>query len=187
MMIKSYRGRQMLRYFQFNNGLTWGMAAVFFLLSINFSPLSFRLPLLIGAVVHTVLSMVHTVMLKEMKRASFDADQQQPLFKVFSLLLILGLFAGNIFTFLSGAIARKKNPDVGFIYSLYMVLVDVFIIIVTLLNLFKPFVSNTFLLTLYLLIAVLLFHIVVAVFGQKWYHLNKKAQVTGLVLSLIHI
>ncbi|MGO4993964.1 ABC transporter permease [Jeotgalibaca porci] len=185
MMIKSYRGRQMLRYFQFNNGLTWGMTAVFFLLSINFSPLSFKLPLLIGAVVHAVLSVLHTVMLKEMKRASFDADQQQPLFKVFSLLLILGLFAGNIFTFLSGAIARKKNPDVGFIYSLYMVLVDVFIIIVTLLNLFKPFVSNTFLLTLYLLIAVLLFHIVVAVFGQKWYHLNKKAQVTGLVLLVL--
>ncbi len=90
--------------------------------------------------------MMHTVMLKEMKRASFDADQQQPLFKAFSLLLILGLFTGNLFTFLSGAIARKENPDVGFIYSLYMVLVDVFIIVVTLLNLFKPLVSNTFLL-----------------------------------------
>lgn len=187
MMIKSYRGRQMLRYFQFNNGLSWGMALVLLLLSIEFSPFSFKIPLLIGAIVHAVLSLIHTVMLQQMKRASFDADQQQPLFKVMSVVLIVGLFAGNIFTFLSGSVARKKNPDVGFIYSLYMVLVDVLIIVVTLLNIFKPFVSNTYLLTLYLLIGALLFHVSIAVFGQKWYIWNSNIQLATLGVLLLTV
>ncbi|MGP6147138.1 ABC transporter permease [Jeotgalibaca sp. A122] len=181
-MMKSYRGRQMLRYFQFNSGLSWGMTVLFLILSVDLNPFTLKVPLFILGMVHAALSVIHSLMLGRIKQTRIDADNQPLAFKIMTIVLVVGLFAGNIFTYLSGMVALKKNPNVGFLYSIYMVLVDVMLIALTALNLFKPFVSNTFLPTLYLLLAILLFHILIVVMGQKWYGWNRNVKIAVLGL-----
>lgn len=181
-MIKSYRGRQMLRYFQFNTGLTWAMALIFLLVSVETKPFGFQPVLVLFAIIHTILSVIHSVMLNKVKAEDFDADDQPLSLKIMAFFLVLGLLFGNVFSFLSGMVALKKNPDVAFIYSLYMVIVDFVLIAITALNLFKPYVSNTFLMTLYTLFAVLGFHIFMLIIGQKWYTWKRELKIIVLVL-----
>lgn len=181
-MLRSYRSRQMLRYFQFNNGLTWAVTVLFLILSVDGNPLDFKEPFLLLAGGNAVLSLIHAILLRRIKHPDFDAERQPLGMKAGLVFLTLGLLAGNLFTFLSGMVALKKNPDVGYLYAVYMVLVDVLVIAVTALNLFKPFVSNAFLPTVYGLAAVFLIHLFIVAFGQKYYGWPPKVKMAILVL-----
>ncbi|WP_062468612.1 ABC transporter permease [Jeotgalibaca dankookensis] len=183
--MRSYRARQMLRYFQFNNGLTWGMAILLLIASISWTPFQFNVPLIFLAVFHISLSIIHTYLLGKIKKANFDADNQQLFMKVLEIILVLGIVGGNVFTFLSGMMSLKKIPDSGFIYSLYMVLVDVFVIAITALNIFKPFVSNYFIPMLYILGFVFVFHIIFMIWGHRWYKWDRKVKLLTFIFLLL--
>lgn len=183
--MRSYRTTQIINQFQFSNGLSWGMFFLFLLLSVNWQPLGIK-PLLFGiAMVQLLLSVLQYVLLRQMKKGKINPDQPTMLYRLGSMILILGLLAGNIFTFLSGATALKKGITVGFRYALYMVLVDVFVIATSALNLFKPFVANRFMPLMIIMAISLLFHVFLLLFGQKWHGWNNSAKwVTIIVLVL---
>ena len=67
---------------------------------------------------------------------------------------LLSLLTGNIFTvaFAFNLINKKKTPE--YTFAVYMVLTQVFIIAISALNLFKPYVADTFLVAMFMLIAI---------------------------------
>lgn len=170
--MRSYRTTQILNQFQFSNGLSWGLTLVFLLLSITWQPFGIKPILFVFSLLHLFLSILQMSMLRQIKREKWNPDKPPRLYYFLSILLLFGIVGGNIFTFLSGATALKKDVTVGYRYSLYMVLVDVLVIAVTVLNIFKPFVANRFILMMGILLFSFLFHLFIMLFGQKWYQWN---------------
>lgn len=180
--MKSYQTTQIISQVRFNNGLTWGWTALFLLLSIQWQPFSFKTPLLYIFLLQLFLSLLHQWLLFLVTRKDFRAEKKGILVKLIASILTMGILGANLFTFLSGVMTLKKEGSTAFVYSIYMVLVDVLVMGVTALNLFKPFVANHFLTIMYLLAVFTLFHVFVLLFGQKWQGWNQKWKGTILVL-----
>lgn len=183
--MKSFQTNLIVNQIRFNNGLTWGYAVLLLLLSVQSQPFGFNVPLLIAALVNILFSLVHQVLFRLVKQEAFHAEAKPRLVKVLAGLLLPGLLVGNIFAFISGVVSLKKKLTNGLVYSIYMVLVDILVIGLTSLNLFKPYVSNTFLLAFYGLIGVFLFHCFVLAFGQKAYGWNSRVQKAAFIILLL--
>lgn len=183
--MRSYQTNLVYQQIRFNNGLTWGYAALWVLLSIQFQPFGFK-PIILGiGVLNLFVSFMHHWLLQTVKKDDFHAELKLPSVTAVASILLVSLLIGNIFAFISGIITLKKTLTTSLIYSIYMVLVDVFVIAVTVLNLFKPFVSNTFLPLFYLMIAALIFHSLVLSFGQRWFDWQPTVQkITLFILAL---
>lgn len=88
-------------------------------------------------------------------------------------LLLPFVLTGNFLVFIAGAMLVKKEKNLEYQLSIYSLLVTIFIILVSALNLFKEYVVDTFYIGigLYALYAVLNFVVVLAVnkytFGKK--------------------
>lgn len=183
--MRSYQTNLIYQQIRFNNGLTWGYAALWILLSIQIQPLGFK-PVILGiGILNLFISLMHQKLLQTVKKDGFRAEASLSSIKVSSLILMASLLVGNIFAFISGITTFKKTLTTGLIYSIYMVLVDILVIAVTALNLFKPFVSNTFLPLFYLMIVIVLFHSFILAFGQKWFDWKPTTQkITLFILAL---
>ena len=89
------------------------------------------------------------------------------------ILLLPFVVTGNFFIFIAGAMLVKKEKNLEYQLAIYSLLVTIFVIIISSLNLFKEYVVSTFFigLGLYGLYAVLNFIVVLAVnkytFGKK--------------------
>ncbi|WP_368645078.1 ABC transporter permease [Alkalibacterium putridalgicola] len=183
--MRSYQTNQIIEQLKFNNGLTWAYSILWLILSIELQPISLSLPLLLIGMVNTGFSFIHQLLLYRVKQKTFRAESKRTFERSLAALLILGIVTGNIFTFISGIIAFKKSLSTGLVYSIYMVLVDIMIIGVTSLNLFKPFVTNFYLPGLSVLIITLIFHILILVLGQKAYSWNPGFQKTAFGILLL--
>lgn len=88
-------------------------------------------------------------------------------------LLLPFVVTGNFFIFIAGAMLVKKEKNLEYQLSIYSLLVTIFVILISALNLFKEYVVSTFWIGmgLYTLYAILNFIVVLAVnkytFGKK--------------------
>ena len=180
--MKSYQTRQTVNQVRFNNGLTWAWSALFLLLSIQWQPVSLKMPLFYMFIAQFVFSILHQTLLKSVSVKGYHSEKKNKKVKLLSIILLFGIFSGNIFTFISGLVTLKKSKSTAFIYSIYMVLVDVLVISVTAMNVFKPFVAESFLTIMYVLISLLLFHSFILVFGDKWHGWHNNIKRIVLVL-----
>lgn len=183
--MKSYQTNQIVQQLLFNNGLTWAYSVLWLFLSLEFQPFGVSLPLLLIGVVNIGFSLAHQLLLYRVKKKTFRAESKTALDRSLAALLIFGILTGNLFAFISGITALKKSLSTGLVYSIYMVLVDILIIGITSLNLFKPFVTNHYLTGLSLLIVTLIFHILILTFGQKVSGWKPGVQKIAFVLLLL--
>lgn len=74
---------------------------------------------------------------------------------------LLSMLTGNIFTtaFAFGLIKKKKTPQ--YLFAMFMLMTQFYVIAVSALNLFKPYVANMFLLGMFLLLAIFALQLVV--------------------------
>lgn len=183
--MKSYQTTQVVSQVRFDNGLTWGWSALFLLLSIQWQPFSLKMPLFYLFIAQFIFSVLHQTLFTILTRKNYQTEQKNRMVGILSLILLFGIFVGNIFTFISGIITLKKSESTAFIYSIYMVLVDVLVISVTAMNFFKPFVADRFLMMMYILILSLLFHTFILLFGKRWYGWNKNIKRIFLFLLVL--
>ncbi|WP_299743374.1 ABC transporter permease [uncultured Rossellomorea sp.] len=76
---------------------------------------------------------------------------------------LLSVMTGNIFVVSAAFLLIKERKTPEYTFAVYMILTQVFIMAVSALNLFKPYVSDTFLLGIFLLGIVTVFHLAVLV------------------------
>lgn len=79
--------------------------------------------------------------------------------KIVALIISLSLFTGNVFLTISSFYLLKSKRSTAYAFATYMVITDVVVILVSSVNLFKPYVSNTFLPSMYGLVIILILHI----------------------------
>lgn len=162
----------------FNNPILIVMTLILALMSIFGS---FGLGLWLYTGLTLVLTGIHITFLRRFEREKGDSPKGM---KGLAWVLIAGLLIGNLFTFTSGATVVKEKITTSYQYSIYMVVADVFVILVTLSNLFKPFVADHFVTMVILLSLVLAFHLFVLVWGQGYKDFSQLGQITLQVLLI---
>lgn len=80
--------------------------------------------------------------------------------RLLGILLIATVVNGNIFCALAGLMLIKKKKNLEYQVGSYMLLVEVLIIMVSAMNVFKPYVCDTFFLGMGVLAVVILIHAV---------------------------
>ena len=81
---------------------------------------------------------------------------------------MISIVTGNIITvtFAFNLIKKKKTPD--YIFAVYMLLTQLFIIAISGLNVFKPYVADTFLVAMGVLIGIAIFYLVTLILVAKY-------------------
>lgn len=181
-MFQSSHDKYILSQLHFNSGLTWAISLFFIVVSIDFTPFEWNIYLLGIGIANLFLSFLHQLLLQHARKRKDPIQSRSTLFLVVSWILVFGLFLGNPFLTISGILFLKGAVLTDFIYGIYMLLVDILVIGVTMLTLFKPFVSNTFFLGFFLLISIFLFHLFFLVFHSKWHTWSPLVQNSLLII-----
>ncbi|MGG0825120.1 ABC transporter permease [Paenibacillus turicensis] len=83
-------------------------------------------------------------------------------------LQLLSIFTANIFVGASGFQLVKKEKNTEYTLAVYTFLTGLFVIGISALNLFKPYVSNTFIPAMLVLILFMVFHLIVLLLISKF-------------------
>ncbi len=95
--------------------------------------------------VYTVAALLQFVINKRIvKEVTGEENAIAPLTRKMGWLLLPFVFTGNFFLFISGCMLIKNKKNLEYQLSVYSVLVSIFIIVVSMLNLFKETQSKTF-------------------------------------------
>lgn len=144
-----YRDPLYIKSVQFNNSLSRGFTLLLLLVSLRLSPPYFHPVSLLLFGISLIATIAHGFFKKSLLAG------KEPRWSFLLLPAILGL---NIFVFLTGLWGLRKSRSTGSYYLGYAILVDIAAIGITATNLFKPFVSDTFLLTMGVLLGCLILH-----------------------------
>ncbi|MCM3782697.1 ABC transporter permease [Neobacillus mesonae] len=86
---------------------------------------------------------------------------------------LLSVATGNIFIVASAFHLIKKKKTSEYTLSVYLLLIQLFVIVLSALNLYKPYVSDTFLPAMFVLVLVLLFDLIVLGLTAKYVSYDK--------------
>lgn len=88
-----------------------------------------------------------------------NGDVSRPT-RLLGIVLFLTICNGNIFCAVAGLILLKKNKNLEYTIACYAVLVEILIIAISLLNVFKEYVCNSFFLGIGVLAGVIVIHLI---------------------------
>ncbi|WP_139364929.1 ABC transporter permease [Sutcliffiella halmapala] len=129
--------------------------------SVDFGEKVIKPYLFYGFVVYGLFTIIQGLLTLKIKLDLNNIGYIQASTRKIGFIQLLSLLTGNIFIFSAAAqlIKIKKTPE--YIYALYMLLNQLFIIAVSALNLYKPYVADTFPLAMLLLLVILIFQVLV--------------------------
>lgn len=90
--MKSYQTRQTVNQVRFNNGLTWAWSALFLLLSIQWQPVSLKMPLFYMFIAQFVFSILHQTLLKSVSVKGYHSEKRTRRLNFFQLSFYSGFF-----------------------------------------------------------------------------------------------
>ena len=95
--------------------------------------------------IYTVAALLQFVICKRItKEVTGEANAVSPATRKLGWLLLPFVFVGDFFLFISGCMLIKNNKNLEYQLSVYSTLVSIFIIVVSMLNLFKETQAKTF-------------------------------------------
>ncbi|WP_144558098.1 ABC transporter permease [Shouchella miscanthi] len=106
-----------------------------------------------------IILMLHGFLLFLVHKRRYKDNERDGVSKGLAWVLLFGVFTGNVFASLAAFYVVKEKRTATTILAFYMILADVLVILVSLVNLFKPYVANTFIPSMILLFSVLLIHL----------------------------
>lgn len=94
--------------------------------------------------VYALALMLQTLLQRRMKKEIATLGELSRSTRLSGILLLPFVISGNVFAFAAGCTLFKKEPTIEYTLSVYMILTNVCIILVSALNLFKERVADTF-------------------------------------------
>ncbi|MGE7769330.1 ABC transporter permease [Viridibacillus arvi] len=118
-------------------------------------------------IAHLVIACWQAIILFCMKRDLLNTGDIQKRTRLMSAVNLLTILVGNVFTTTFAFRMLRRKASIEYTLSYYMLLTQLLIVSVSLLNLFKPYVSDMFLLTMAVFILLIIFDVVaVVIFGK---------------------
>lgn len=107
------------------------------------------------------------VLIQLLKKDLRDKGEIQKRTRVLSTLQLLGITVGNVFITAFAFRVLRKEESIEYTLAYYMLLTNILIFTVSLFNIFKPYVSNTFLPSMSILALFIIFSLItVIIFGK---------------------
>jgi len=181
-----------LRRFQENSALAFGTGASAFLgaacllMAFDIKAMTFKVgvPMLIGGL-FLVEAVVCFLIWQAMKSQILKKGDISRGLRLTGFLLFATIVNGNIFCSLAGLSLLKKKKNLEYQVGSYMLLVEILIIIVSYLNVFKPYVCDSFFMGMGILAAVIIIHAIslpLVCMGVKGNRADKKMLPVAIVL-----
>lgn len=139
----------------------------FFLLSYDFSSSSWRKGFLIVTLIYLAVTLYQLLIVLLIRHDLKQTGVIQKRTIRLTSLQLFSLLIGNVFTATFAFRLMKAKGTINYTFAYYMLLTDFLIIAVTSLNLFKPYVSDTFLISMGILIILFVFDIFVVLFLSR--------------------
>ncbi|KOO49663.1 ABC transporter permease [Viridibacillus arvi] len=118
-------------------------------------------------IAYLVIACWQAIILFCMKRDLLNTGDIQKRTRLMSAVNLLTILVGNVFTTTFAFRMLRRKASIEYTISYYMLLTQLLIVSVSLLNLFKPYVSDMFLLTMAVFILLIIFDVVaVVIFGK---------------------
>ncbi len=126
-------------------------------------------PLMLGiAALYFVSSMIQLLITMKIKKEVIEFDDVKKSTRRLGYLLIPFAITGNFFISIAGFSLIKKEKTIEYTLCTYSILTSFTIMLISALNLFKEYVSNTFMFGMGLLLAVTLFYIFTMIMISKY-------------------
>ncbi|WP_312113992.1 ABC transporter permease [Brevibacillus reuszeri] len=142
------------------------------------------IPFLVVAGIYFVLGLLQLLVSLKIRSDVLKDNEIKASTRIFGFSLIVALLAGNIFITIAALDMLKKEKSIEYTLSIYMVLTNFCVILISSLNLFKPYVADLFLLGMGILFAISLLHIVALVVIGLFV---KKGEVPRKLLPLAYL
>ncbi|MFE6076841.1 ABC transporter permease [Paenibacillus sp. NPDC057886] len=121
----------------------------------------FRPFLLTALAIYLFFTLVQSVLTLRIRRDLIRQGTISVLTRRLAWVQLLGIISGNIFIVTAAFHLIKKTKSIEYTFAVYMLLTQLFVIGVSALNMFKPYVADTFLPALAVLVLVLVIDLVV--------------------------
>ena len=155
-----------------NSNFAWKITLIISIIiligSFDMSDFSIK-PLMFGiAVLYFVSSMIQLLVTMKIKKEVIEFDDVKKSTRRLGYLLIPFAITGNFFISIAGFSLIKKEKTIEYTLCTYSILTSFTIMLISALNLFKEYVSNTFMFGMGLLLAVTLFYIFTMIMISKY-------------------
>ena|SRR5699024_8510294 len=147
--------------------ISLALMMVFFINSCDFSQGSWSVPWGIVTTLYLIGTCIQGVLILWLKKDLLEKGAIQKRTRILSIFQLAGIVVGNIFTTAFAFRMLKKKESIEYTLAYYMLLTQILIFVVSILNIFKPYVSDTFLLSMIILMVWIVFSIAVVVIFAK--------------------
>lgn len=143
--------------------MSLALTVILLLASFDYGARGTNASLLLVALIYTMFTFIQLFIVWKVKRDLTSGGYVLPITRKLGYFQLLSIFVGNVFISTSALLLIKEKKAPAYIYSAYMVVTQFFVIAVSALNLFKPYVADTFPLAMLLLLFVIGFQVTVLV------------------------
>ncbi len=164
---RQLRRSQENSYAAFATGASALITLILFLTSINLTDGGFHTTNLTVAAVYAAITLFTFLTWSKIKKDILASGSPSRTTRILGVVLILTVLTGNIFCCLAGLQLIKKEKNLEYHIGIYMCVVDVLIIMVSMINVFKPYVANGFFTGLGIMAIMLAIHLVSLVFVTR--------------------
>ena len=127
--------------------------------SYDFGSSSFNMFIFIACVLYALFSGIQLAITRRIKQDIVRYGEIQDSSRKYGYIQLLSILTANIFATTAAMILIKKQRTYVYPLAVYMIWADLFVMAVSALNLFKPYVSDTFLPAMFILMLITLFHL----------------------------
>lgn len=118
-----------------------------------------HMPFLTFAGIYLLFGLLQRLVSVKIKKDVLEGHAIKTSTRIFGFSLIVALLTGNIFVAIAALDMIKKEKSIEYTLAIYMALTNFCIICISALNVFKPYVSDLFLLGMGILIGISILHI----------------------------
>lgn len=166
----SLKQSDLYKHGYFSLVLSLALSLLFLFNSYQGSSQSWNLGFTSLTIVYGIISVYQIILLFYLRKDLLKTGEIQRRTRLLGSIQLLSLLGGNVFTATFAFRLLKTESSIDYTFAYYMLITDFLVIGVTLLNLFKTYVSNTFILSMAILIGLLLVDIVVMILLIKQDH-----------------
>lgn len=142
------------------------------------------IPFLVLAGIYLLFGILQLLVSAKIRSDIMHRNTIQATTRIFGFSLIISLLTGNIFVVIAALDIIKKEKSIEYMLSIYMALTNICIILISALNLFKPYVADLFLLGMGILLSVSVLHIVAMILIGLFV---KNGDVSRILLPLAYL
>ncbi|WP_431809388.1 ABC transporter permease [Brevibacillus agri] len=148
--------------------LSLSLSVILLLNSYDFAAQAVQPYVFAAFVAYALFTGLQVILTAKIRRDILTSGEIQGATRAFGYVQLLSMLTGNLFVATAAFTLIKKQKNPAYTFAVYMLLTGLAVIAVSALNLFKPFVANTFLPAMFILLAIAVFHLAAFLLVAKY-------------------